>query len=496
MPRSPWVAGSAFSDARELGRPGRCGRRRRGAAGIAPGIGVPAARRRGVARAAARPSSGWPGKRCSRSTSTARASSSSDCCAKKSTCSSSVRQLVAGARSAAGAGARGAASQQPRRLGARRDRASAPARRPARRRRRPSASSCAASVASSAAASRAARAGPARAASRSRALAVLRLEREDPAQVIDGPLDQAVLHEHVGLRQDARHVARAASGPRRRTPDARHPRQHPRARSRTIRSIAARTRRGSGRAPLVTTDGRSCPAGALGGGSERAPPPRRATAPSAPPARASPRRWDRAPAPPAPRRRASSSRAPRRGSRPARARPRSPCADRAAPAPPPSSVTFCGSRGAAFSAALQLGQRQPRVLARDVGRRQLARDREVVRAVEQQALGDAHELVGAPLRLQLHRRPAPNSWTASSVRAGLRRRLGQPDARDDVVRVQLDDLAQRRQRVGRPRPTAAARRPPAPARAARPPPSPAAGRPRPARSRTCGSPGVSLRTLL
>ena len=99
--------------------------------------------------------------------------------------------------------------------------------------------------------------------------------------------------------------------------------------------------------------------------------------------------------------------------------------------------------------ALQLGQSQPRVLARDVRGRQIARDREVVGAVKQQALRHPHVLVGAPLHLQLVAGLAelPDGLLGPP---GLRRPLRQPDARDDVVRVELDHLAQRRQRVGRP----------------------------------------------
>ena len=82
----------------------------------------------------------------------------------------------------------------------------------------------------------------------------------------------------------------------------------------------------------------------------------------------------------------------------------------------------------------------------DVRRGQLARDAEVGGAMEQQALGDAHEVVGAPLRLQLHRELGQLVDRLVDL-ADLRRRLGQPDARRDVVRVQPDDLAQRGQRL-------------------------------------------------
>ena len=155
------------------------------------------------ARARSASSSGCPGSAAPDRPATARASSCSDCCAKKSSCSSSVAR----SSSAAACGARrrgGARARAARRFGA--DgierqrllgdgRGGGVARRP----------SCPASVASSAAPPRAcARAGLAR---RPTARAPPRWsgsQREDPAQVIDGPLDQAVLHEHVRLREDAR----------------------------------------------------------------------------------------------------------------------------------------------------------------------------------------------------------------------------------------------------------------------------------------------------
>ena len=95
---------------------------------------------------------------------------------------------------------------------------------------------------------------------------------------------------------------------------------------------------------------------------------------------------------------------------------------------------------------LQLQQREPRVAPCDVRRGQLARDAEIGGAMEQQALGDAHEVVGPSLRLQLHRELG-QLVDRLIDQADQRRRLGQPNARRDVVRVQPDDLAQRGQRL-------------------------------------------------
>jgi len=98
--------------------------------------------------------------------------------------------------------------------------------------------------------------------------------------------------------------------------------------------------------------------------------------------------------------------------------------------------------------ALQPGERQARVLARDVGGGQLARDGNVVGTVEQQAFGDAHELVATPLQLELI-----GGLGELLDRLGrltrLRGRLGEANPRDDIVRVELDHPPQRRQRIRR-----------------------------------------------
>ena len=69
--------------------------------------------------------------------------------------------------------------------------------------------------------------------------------------------------------------------------------------------------------------------------------------------------------------------------------------------------------------------------------------------MEQQALGHPDVLVGAALHLQLIA-GLPELADGLVGPPRLRRRLRQPDARDDVVRVKLDHLTQRRQRIGRP----------------------------------------------
>ena len=105
-------------------------------------------------------------------------------------------------------------------------------------------------------------------------LAVLGLEREDPPQVIDGPLGEPVLHEHLRLREDARHVAHR--GQPRDAGDERHPGEHsrPGARPVTWPILGRELRRHQLNAGH---DRRDCPGRALGqreagarrGGSQR-----------------------------------------------------------------------------------------------------------------------------------------------------------------------------------------------------------------------------------
>ena len=160
--------------------------------------------------------------------------------------------------------------------------------------------------------------------------------------------------------------------------------------------------------------------------------------------------------------------APARESRPARARPTAPWPDREAPAPRASSVTLCGSRGAALATA-SASPARPGLPRCDVRGRQLARDAEVGRPVKQQPLRRARSRRRAPA-------PSP-ARPAASARGPPRRPfptcdagLGEAGYARRCCPGEPDDLAQRRRRLLGSCPACWSSSRTARARAARPPP--------------------------